>query len=65
MGVTKQKRIRVMDCFLRQTEPPNANSDKRAATALFKRKLKGSRDIGYDKYLSYLYLWHKWAAFAV
>ena len=48
MGVTRHKRIRVMDCFLKQTEPPNANSDKKAAMALFKRKLKGSRDIGYD-----------------
>ena len=43
-----------MDCFLRQIEPPNANSDRKAATALFKKKLKGSRDVGYDNLPIYI-----------
>ena len=49
LGMVRQERMAINDCLLKGISMiSNAKNDKKAATALLKGKLKGSRDIGYD-----------------
>ena len=49
LGMVRQERMVINDCLLKGISMiSNAKNDKKAATALLKGKLKGSRDIGYD-----------------
>ena len=49
LGMVTQERMAINDCLLKGISMiSNAKNDNKAATALLKRKLKGSKNIGYD-----------------